>query len=111
MGTFKSSPRPSSSRDSKTRDHLACLYGLARDDVDYMEKFPIVARKDEAAYGEYRTQRVILEIYDAILGSWYSGARHYKGRACAPAHPAQPQTEQRKGYFLAAAMAARIWPM
>jgi len=67
METFKSSPRPSSSRDSKTRDHLACLYGLARDDVDYMETFPIVKRKDEAAHGRgaYRTQRVILEIYDA----------------------------------------------
>jgi len=42
------------------------LYGIARDDVDYiMEMFPIVKRKDEAAHGEYRTKRVILEIYDA----------------------------------------------
>jgi hypothetical protein len=33
--------------------------------VDYiMETFPIVKRKDEAAHGEYRTKRVILEIYD-----------------------------------------------
>jgi hypothetical protein len=74
MGTFKSSPRPSSSRDSKTRDHLACLYGLARDDVDYiMETFPIVKRKDEAAHGEYRTKRVILEIYDAMQRAVESG--------------------------------------
>ncbi|MBP7620384.1 MAG: N-6 DNA methylase [Gemmatimonadales bacterium] len=43
------------------------LYGVPRDDVDYiMETFPIVKRKDEAAYGEYRTKRVILEIYDAM---------------------------------------------
>ena len=27
-----------------------------------METFPIVKRKDEAAHGEYRTKRVILEI-------------------------------------------------
>ena len=27
---------------------------------------PIVKRKDEAAHGEYRTRRVILEIYDAM---------------------------------------------
>ena len=43
------------------------LYSIARDDVDYiMETFPIVKRKDEAAHGEYRTKRVILEIYDAM---------------------------------------------
>ncbi len=43
------------------------LYAIARDDVDYiMETFPIVKRKDEAAHGEYRTRRVILEIYDAM---------------------------------------------
>ena len=43
------------------------LYSIARDDVDYiMDTFPIVKRKDEAAHGEYRTKRVILEIYDAM---------------------------------------------
>lgn len=43
------------------------LYGIAREDVDYiMETFPIVKRKDEAAYGEYRTKRVILEMYDEM---------------------------------------------
>ncbi len=43
------------------------LYGIARDDVDYiMETFPIVKRKDEAAHGEYRTKRVILEMYDQM---------------------------------------------
>ncbi|MCL4733112.1 DUF559 domain-containing protein [Patescibacteria group bacterium] len=53
------------------------LYGIARDDVDYiMETFPIVKRKDIAATatddfeGEYVTKRVILEMYDqmAALG-------------------------------------------
>jgi hypothetical protein len=43
------------------------LYGIARDDVDYiLDTFPIVRRKDEAAYGEYRTKRVILEMYDQM---------------------------------------------
>lgn len=43
------------------------LYGIGRDDADYiMETFPIVKRKDEAAHGEYRTKRVILEIYDQM---------------------------------------------
>ena len=35
--------------------------------MDYiMETFPIVKRKDEKLYGEYRTKRVILEIYDEM---------------------------------------------
>ena len=43
------------------------LYGIDRADVDYiMETFPIVKRKDEAAHGEYRTKRVILEFYDQM---------------------------------------------
>ena len=31
-----------------------------------METFPLVKRKDEKRYGEYRTKRVILEIYDEM---------------------------------------------
>ena len=43
------------------------LYGIARDDVAYiLDTFPIVRRKDEKKHGEYRTKRVILEIYDAM---------------------------------------------
>lgn len=43
------------------------LYGIERDDVDYMmETFPIVKRKDVAEHGEYRTKRLILEVYDAM---------------------------------------------
>ncbi len=43
------------------------LYGIERDDVDYiMETFHLVKRKDEAIHGEYRTKRVILEIYDQM---------------------------------------------
>ncbi len=38
-----------------------------------METFPIVKRKDEAAHGEYRAKRVILEIYDAMQRAVESG--------------------------------------
>jgi hypothetical protein len=31
-----------------------------------MDTFPIVKRKDEAEYGEYRTKRLILAAYDAM---------------------------------------------
>lgn len=44
------------------------LYGLERDEVAHiMDRFPIVRRKDEAAFGEYRTKRMILEQYDALI--------------------------------------------
>lgn len=50
------------------------LYGIPRDDVDYiMDTFPIVKRKDEAAHGEYRTKRLILEIYDAMAEAERTG--------------------------------------
>ncbi|MBD0023805.1 hypothetical protein GII33_21175 [Gordonia pseudamarae] len=43
------------------------LYGIERDDVDYiMDTFPIVKRKDEAEHGEYHTKRLILEVYDRM---------------------------------------------
>ena len=45
------------------------LYGISRDDADYiMGTFPIARRKDEAAHGEYRTKRLILEAYDRLAG-------------------------------------------
>jgi len=53
------------------------LYGIERDDVDYiMETFPIVKRKDEKQYGEYRTKRVILEIYDEIQRAIETGVAY-----------------------------------
>jgi len=50
------------------------LYGIKRDDLDYiMETFPIVKRKDEHKYSEYRTKRVILECYDAMAEAMKTG--------------------------------------
>ena len=43
------------------------LYGVGREDVEYiLETFPIVKRKDERAFGEFRTKRLILEAYDRL---------------------------------------------
>lgn len=64
--------------DPERRFRLRCeldaayfhLYGIAREDVEYiMDTFLIVRRKDEAAHGEYRTRRVILEIYDQMAAA------------------------------------------
>jgi hypothetical protein len=47
--------------------HFFAMYGIDRDDVDYiLDTFPIVRRKDEAKFGEYRTKRLILEAYDRL---------------------------------------------
>ncbi len=50
------------------------LYGLNRDDTAYiMDTFPIVRKNDEKAHGEYRTKRVILEIYDEMAEAVRTG--------------------------------------
>ena len=50
------------------------LYGLPRDDVEHiMDTFRIVREDDEAAHGEYRTKRIILNIYDAMQRAIDSG--------------------------------------
>ena len=42
--------------------------------MDYiLETFPIVKRKDEKQYGEYRTKRVILEMYDEMRRAMETG--------------------------------------
>ena len=65
-------------RDEERRFLLRCeldaaffhLYGLSHDDTDYvMDTFPIVRKNDEKVHGEYRTKRVILEVYDAMAAA------------------------------------------
>lgn len=57
------------------------MYGLERDEVDYiMDTFPGVEREDVAAHGEYRTKRVILEIYDELTNCRERGFE-YRARA------------------------------
>lgn len=63
------SQRSDASTNSQLRAELDGLmfhlYGVSRDEVDYiLETFPIVKRKDEKAFGEFRTKRLILEAYD-----------------------------------------------
>lgn len=50
------------------------LYGLDRDDAAYvLDTFPVVRKRDEAEHGEYRTARVILEIYDRMADAARTG--------------------------------------
>jgi hypothetical protein len=50
------------------------LYGLGRDDAAYvLDTFPVVRKRDEAQHGEYRTARVILEVYDRLADAARTG--------------------------------------
>jgi hypothetical protein len=53
-----------------------------------MDTFPIVKRKDEQNWGDYRTKRVILEIYDAMQEAIRTG-QLYQTRLDPP--PADPR--------------------
>jgi hypothetical protein len=65
--------------DEERRAHLraeldalyAHLYGLTREELAYiLDTFPIVRRKDEERWGEYRTKRLVLKAYEehGLLG-------------------------------------------
>ncbi|HNT74636.1 MAG TPA: hypothetical protein PKH77_06430 [Anaerolineae bacterium] len=70
-------PRPPFTWDEERRAALradldalyAHLYGLTREELDYiLDTFPIIKRKDEGQYGEYRTKRLVLEAFDKLEG-------------------------------------------
>jgi hypothetical protein len=66
---------PTERETPENRSRLKASFSTPRDAVDYiMDTFPIVKRKDEAKWnGEYRTKRVILEIYDAMAEAARTG--------------------------------------
>jgi hypothetical protein len=75
----------------ETPDDLTELsrhFATPRDAVSYiMDTFPIVHRKDEEKYnGDYRTKRVILEIYDAMQEATRTG-QYYQTRLDPPPGP------------------------
>jgi hypothetical protein len=79
----------SDSESIEVLERLKASFPKPRDAVAYvMDTFPIVKRKDEQKFnGEYRTKRVILEIYDAMANSIRTGAA-YETRINPP--PADP---------------------
>jgi hypothetical protein len=53
------------------------LYGISRQTVAaILDRFPIVRRKDEKGHGEYRTKRVILDIFDLMADAKGSGREY-----------------------------------
>lgn len=60
------------------------------------DTFPIVKRKDEAKFGDYRTKLVILKIYDAMKSAMGTGQAYQTLLTPPPAslrccHPSRPE--------------------
>jgi hypothetical protein len=74
------------------------LYSTEHDDVDYiMDTFHVVRQRDEKAYGEYRTKRVILEIYDEMKDAIESGVPYRTRLDPPPADPAVAHAAREEG--------------
>jgi hypothetical protein len=82
--------RPAEGESEEDLARLKASFPTPRDAAAYiMDTFPIVRRKDEAKYdGDYRTKRVILEIYDAMQEAIRTG-EPYQTRLDPP--PADPR--------------------
>jgi hypothetical protein len=52
-----------------------------------METFPIVKRKDEKEYGDYRTKKLIRHVYDAMQKAIETGEPYQTLLDPPPAHP------------------------
>jgi hypothetical protein len=64
------------------------LYGLDRDELSFiLDTFPIVRRQDEQRFGEFRTKRIVLNSYDALV----SGADRERALELAAAAGRRPQ--------------------
>lgn len=92
-GQWRPVHKDDGSPHDETAEELAELrrhFSTPRDAVAYvMDTFPIVRRKDEDKYkGDYRTKRVILEIYDAMQEAIRTG-KPYQTRLDPPPGPPQ----------------------
>ena len=69
-GDWRQARRSDGCPRDETPGQLAELkrhFPTPRDAVAYiMDTFPIVRRKDEEKFSEYRTKRIVLEVYDAM---------------------------------------------
>jgi hypothetical protein len=77
---------------------LTQAFHTPRHAVDHiMDTFPIVRRKDEEKWGDYRTKRVILEIYDTLAESIRAGQPYQTRLDPPPGPPAERLPEWRTG--------------
>ena len=96
QGDWSPARRSDGCPQDETPEQLAELkrhFPKPRDAVAYiMDTFPIVRRKDEGGFTEYRTKRIILEIHDSIQASSATGQFY---QTCLYPPPAAPPQHQR----------------
>ncbi|MDM3902968.1 N-6 DNA methylase [Mycobacteroides abscessus] len=62
------------------------LYGLDNNEVDFvLADFPGLRRNEERAFGEYRTERLVMEAYDRMAEAIANGGKGWKPLADPPA--------------------------
>ena len=92
LGNWRVACRSENHTCDETSNELAVLesyFPKPRDAVAYIiDTFPIVRQKDEKEYGEYRTRRVVLEIYDAMQSAFANGESYQTRVDPPPADPA-----------------------
>lgn len=100
-GTWKRATLANGNVKDETEGELNSLkhaFPTPRHAVEHiLESFPIVKRKDEDAYGEYRTKRVILEIYDAMQNAMVTGKPFQSPLDPPPGPPDKPLPEWKPG--------------
>lgn len=53
------------------------IYGLSREETSFvMDTFPIVRQRDERSFGEFRTKRLVLERFDALVKAADAGRQY-----------------------------------
>jgi hypothetical protein len=72
------------------------MYGIGRDDAAYiLDTFPIVHRNDEARYGECRTKKRILQVFEPVAQSIETGHAYESVLVPPPGHgPRHPKSEE-----------------
>jgi len=91
--------RPAPNEKPEDLARLKASFPTPRDAVSYiMNTFPIVRRKDEEKHdGDYRTKRVILEIYDAMQEAIRAGQPYQTRLDPPPGPPNEPLPEWKPG--------------
>lgn len=86
-GRWEPARREAGAQKTETAEEMAALtahFPTPRDAVEYiLETFPIVKRNDLQRHGEYRTKRVVLDVYDALQEARATG-RPYRTRLDPP---------------------------
>lgn len=104
VGPNQTGTRSTQSNQAKTSPQhlpLTTYFPTSRQAVEYiMETFPIVKRKDEKEYGEYRTKLRILEIYDAMTPLFESGANSLLATYHSPLDPPPGPPCDAEGKFI-----------